>query len=82
MPGNYIRLGGNVTGRMLHFSVCASLQNHCKIGFRGTHCNEALLPGLSEIYVPVLESVMDEDLDPHPCQCGEDEEFFKSRPMY
>jgi hypothetical protein len=37
-----------------------------------------MLPGPSERYVPVVESVLDEDLDPHPCE--EDEEFFKSRP--
>ncbi len=37
-----------------------------------------MLPGPSERYVPVIESAMDEDLDPHPCE--EDEEFFKSRP--
>jgi hypothetical protein len=37
-----------------------------------------MLPGPSERYVPVVESALDEDLDPHPCE--EDEEFFKSRP--
>ncbi len=37
-----------------------------------------MLAGPSERYVPVVESAMDEDLDPHPCE--EDEEFFKSRP--
>ncbi len=31
-----------------------------------------------ERYVPVVESALDEDLDPHPCE--EVEEFFKSRP--
>ena len=42
------------------------------------HSAEAMLPGPSERYVPVVESAMDEDLDLHPCE--EDEEFFKSRP--
>ena len=37
-----------------------------------------MLPVPSERYVPVVESALDEDLDPHPCK--EDEEFFKSRP--
>jgi hypothetical protein len=37
-----------------------------------------MLPGPSERYVPVVESAVDEDLDPHPCE--EDEEFFNSRP--
>jgi hypothetical protein len=39
-----------------------------------------MLPGPSERYVPVVESALDEDLDPHPCE--EDEELFnlKSRP--
>jgi hypothetical protein len=37
-----------------------------------------MLPGLSERYVPLVESALDEDLDPHPCE--EDEEFFKLRP--
>ncbi len=37
-----------------------------------------MLPGLSERYVPVVESAIDEDLDLHPCE--EDEEIFKSRP--
>ncbi len=37
-----------------------------------------MLPGHAERYVPVVESALDEDLDPHPCE--EDEEFFKSRP--
>ncbi len=27
-----------------------------------------MLPGQSERYVPVVESAMDEDLDPHPCE--------------
>ncbi len=36
---------------------------------------EAMLPGPSERYVPVVESALDEDLDPHPCE--EDEEFSK-----
>ena len=35
-------------------------------------------PGQSERYVPAQESVLDEDLDPYPCE--EDEEFFKSLP--
>jgi hypothetical protein len=47
-------------------------------GFRVSHRDEAMLPGPSERYVPVVESALDEDLDPHPW--GEDEEFFKSRP--
>jgi hypothetical protein len=34
-----------------------------------------MLPGPSERYVPVVESALDEDLDPHPCE--EDEEFSK-----
>ena len=42
------------------------------------HCDEAMLPGPSERYVPVVESATDEDLDPHSCE--EDNEFFKSRP--
>ncbi len=37
-----------------------------------------MLPVPSEKYVPVVESALDEDLDPHPCE--KDEEFFKSRP--
>ncbi len=37
-----------------------------------------MLPGPSERYISVVESALDEDLDPHPCE--EDEEFFKSRP--
>ena len=37
-----------------------------------------MLPVPSERYVPVVESALDEDLDPHPCE--EDEEFFKSMP--
>ena len=37
-----------------------------------------MLPVPSERYVPVVESPVDEDQDPHPCE--EDEEFFKSRP--
>ncbi len=37
-----------------------------------------MLPVPSERYVPVVQSQLDEDLDPHPCE--EDEEFFKSRP--
>ncbi len=37
-----------------------------------------MLPRPSEWYEPVLESVVDEDMDPNPCE--EDEEFFKSRP--
>ena len=37
-----------------------------------------MLPGPSERYVPVLESVLDEDLDPDPCEEGE--EYYKSRP--
>ncbi len=37
-----------------------------------------MLPEPSERYVPVVETALDEDLDPHPCE--EDEEFFKSRP--
>ncbi len=40
------------------------------------HHDEAMLPGPSERYEPVLESEVDEDLDPNPCE--EDEEFFKS----
>ena len=48
----------------------------CEIGFRGTNRNEAMPPGLSETYVPALESVLDVDLDPDTCE--EDEEFFKS----
>ncbi len=39
-----------------------------------------MLPGPSERYVPVTESQLDEDLDPHPCE--EDEEFFKARPNF
>jgi hypothetical protein len=37
-----------------------------------------MLPVPSERYVPVVESALDEVMDPHPCE--EDEEFFKSRP--
>jgi hypothetical protein len=37
-----------------------------------------MLPGLSERHEPVLESVVNENMDPNPCQ--ENEEFFKSRP--
>ena len=39
-----------------------------------------MLPGPSELerYEPVLESEVDEDLDPNPCE--ENEEYFKSRP--
>jgi hypothetical protein len=37
-----------------------------------------MLPGPSERYESVLESEVDEDLDPNPCE--EDEEHFKSRP--
>ncbi len=36
-----------------------------------------MLPGPSERYEPVLESVVDEDMAPNPCE--EDEEFFKFR---
>ncbi len=49
--------------------------NHCEIGFCGSHSDEAMLPGESERYVPVVKSALDEDLDPYPCE--EDEEFFK-----
>jgi hypothetical protein len=38
------------------------------------HCDEAMLPGPSERYEPVLESVVDKDMDPNPCE--EDEFFF------
>ena len=53
---------------------------HCNsfsygIGFRGANRDE---PGLSERYVPVQESVLDEGLDRNPCE--EDEEFFASLP--
>ena len=45
--------------------VCTSKYwNHSQIGFHGTHCDEAMLPGRSERYEPVLESELDEDLDP------------------
>ncbi len=37
-----------------------------------------MLPKLSKRYEPVLERVVDEDMDPNPCE--EDEDFFKSRP--
>ena len=37
-----------------------------------------MLPWPSERYVPAQESVLDEDLDPDPCE--EHEEFFESRP--
>ncbi len=37
-----------------------------------------MLLGPSERYSPVLESVVDEDMGPNPCE--EDEEFSKSRP--
>ncbi len=50
--------------------------NHCKIGFRGSHRDEAMLPGPSVRYIPVVESALDEDLDPHPCK--ENEKFFKN----
>jgi hypothetical protein len=35
-----------------------------------------MLPGPSERFVPVVDSALDEDLDPHPCE--EDEDFFKN----
>ncbi len=37
-----------------------------------------MLQGPSERYVPVVETALDDDLDPHPCE--EDGECFKSRP--
>ena len=37
-----------------------------------------ILPGQSERVEPEVESALDEDLDPHPCD--EDEEYSQARP--
>ena len=53
----------------------SNYRNYSETGFRGTHCDAAMLPGPTERVEPEVES---ENPDPHPCE--EDDEYFQARP--
>ncbi len=54
--------------------------NSFHYSFRGTHRDAAMLPGPSEKTVPEVQPALDDDLDPGPLPCEEDEDVFKARP--
>ena len=56
----------------------SNYRNNSKTGFRGTHRDATMLPGPSERVEPEVESALDEDRDPNPCE--EDEEYVQARP--